>query len=164
MAMLCGTGGDTKSGQGDATFGVWLGLKPRLEGSLTAAAKSACARSGENTRLQPSRRTWYEYPSVFLTRGGNTACGLQVRFSAVPTPAQSGEATPDSSAHWTAFPRARAYLINNACLRGTARRSEILPRSVATRLRQKARKCLVFGDQFFMWPRLHVAATAPGVS
>jgi len=40
--------GDTKSDQGAVLAFEWgWRLKPRLEGSLTAAAKHACARSGE---------------------------------------------------------------------------------------------------------------------
>jgi hypothetical protein len=60
--MPCRTGGKTTAGQGGDVLAVgrdWR-LKPRQEGSLRAAAKPASARSGENTRRQPSRQTWYE--------------------------------------------------------------------------------------------------------
>jgi hypothetical protein len=72
MAVLFRTGVIPSAARVLAFESGWR-LKARLKGSPTAAAKPACAGSGENTRRQPSRRTWYEDPSVLLTRVGNAA-------------------------------------------------------------------------------------------
>jgi|GEM_PF-1497327 hypothetical protein len=54
MAMRFSTGHESKSGEGVGMLAFAYGwrLKPRLEGSLTAAKTPTCAGLGENTRYQ----------------------------------------------------------------------------------------------------------------